>query len=122
MGNKPEEDTINSKNFIIGALIGGIVGASTALLYAPKSGKQLRDDINQGAWQWKYRASDWKDLAYDKGMEVKNKAVNSASDLTKTVKHKLQDKQSKEDEALQAAAEVAEAIEQAADELEKRNN
>lgn len=34
-----------SKGFIIGALVGGVAGAITALLLAPKSGAELRKDI-----------------------------------------------------------------------------
>lgn len=36
-----------SKNFFIGTLVGGIVGSVAALLFAPKSGKELRGDISQ---------------------------------------------------------------------------
>lgn len=34
-----------TKGFIIGALVGGVAGALTALLLAPKSGADLRQDI-----------------------------------------------------------------------------
>ncbi|WP_102345253.1 YtxH domain-containing protein [Bacillus sp. Marseille-P3661] len=40
---------INNKDFLIGTLIGGIVGASVALFLAPKSGKQLRSELNEQA-------------------------------------------------------------------------
>jgi len=36
-------------NFTLGALIGGVIGAVTALLYAPSSGKALRLDLQQKA-------------------------------------------------------------------------
>ncbi|CAH0117659.1 MULTISPECIES: YtxH domain-containing protein [unclassified Paenibacillus] len=39
------------KTFMVGALIGGIVGSVTALLFAPKSGRELRKDIKEGAQQ-----------------------------------------------------------------------
>lgn len=32
-------------NFILGALLGGLVGAMAALLLAPSSGQELRSDI-----------------------------------------------------------------------------
>ena len=32
--------------FVLGAIIGGAAAAITALLYAPKSGKELREDIS----------------------------------------------------------------------------
>ena len=46
-----EEDrnSINSKDFMIGALVGGIIGAATALFVAPKAGKELRNDITEQA-------------------------------------------------------------------------
>lgn len=40
-----------SKGLIWGVLIGGIAGSVTALLLAPKSGKELRQDIADGARQ-----------------------------------------------------------------------
>jgi gas vesicle protein len=35
-----------SKNFIAGAVIGGVVGAAAALLLAPKAGKEIRNGLN----------------------------------------------------------------------------
>ncbi|GAA3401344.1 YtxH domain-containing protein [Paenibacillus hodogayensis] len=37
------------KDFILGAIVGGVLGAVTALLFAPKSGKELRADISTQA-------------------------------------------------------------------------
>ncbi|WP_442601405.1 YtxH domain-containing protein [Paenibacillus sp. KN14-4R] len=36
------------KDWVIGSLVGGAVGAVTALLLAPKSGRELRADIAEG--------------------------------------------------------------------------
>lgn len=38
-----------TKGFLLGALAGGVVGSITALLLAPKPGKELRQDISVGA-------------------------------------------------------------------------
>ncbi|CAM4060874.1 YtxH domain-containing protein [Paenibacillus alkaliterrae] len=38
-----------TKGFLLGALAGGVVGSITALLIAPKAGKELRQDISVGA-------------------------------------------------------------------------
>ncbi|OBZ12991.1 MULTISPECIES: YtxH domain-containing protein [Bacillales] len=35
-----------TKGFLLGALAGGVVGSVTALLLAPKAGKELRQDIS----------------------------------------------------------------------------
>lgn len=41
-------NNMSGKDFVIGALLGGIIGASAALLLAPKSGKELRQDLSEG--------------------------------------------------------------------------
>jgi len=38
-----------TKGFIIGAVVGGVIGSLSALLFAPKAGKELRQDISSGA-------------------------------------------------------------------------
>jgi gas vesicle protein len=38
-----------SKSFLFGAVAGGVLGSVTALLLAPKSGRELRKDITEGA-------------------------------------------------------------------------
>ncbi len=50
---------MNTKDFLIGTLVGGIVGATTALFLAPKSGKELRSDISEQA----YNAKEKKQLS-----------------------------------------------------------
>src|SRR5690625_5040527 len=79
-------DQINSKDFIIGTLIGGMVGASVALLFAPKSGRELREDLNQGATQAKDMAYEWKDVAQEKGSEIKEVAYDKGSEFKKKAK------------------------------------
>ncbi len=37
----------SAKGFLIGVIAGGVAGGLTALLYAPKSGKELRRDIGR---------------------------------------------------------------------------
>ncbi|SFS58001.1 YtxH domain-containing protein [Paenibacillus sp. BC26] len=36
------------KSFLVGAIAGGVIGSVTALLLAPKSGRELRKDIADG--------------------------------------------------------------------------
>lgn len=38
-----------TKGFLLGALAGGVVGSITALLLAPKAGKELRQDLSASA-------------------------------------------------------------------------
>lgn len=83
------EDSINTKDFVIGALIGGIVGAGTALLLAPKSGKELISDINTQASHLKEKSSHLADTAKVKGTEwvqvAKEKAMKSSNQQKKNL-------------------------------------
>ncbi|QGH35356.1 YtxH domain-containing protein [Gracilibacillus salitolerans] len=131
-----ENQNINSKDFLIGSLIGGIVGASLALIFAPKSGKELRGDLNQGAHYVKDRANEWKDVAYEKSGEWRDYAKEQSQQLGNTVSEKSQDltsklketkatiqeKIAKDEDPEKAAEEVAQAIEEAAQAVEDENN
>jgi gas vesicle protein len=44
--NKSED---SSSSFLLGALIGGLVGAAAAIFLAPKSGRELRSTLNNQA-------------------------------------------------------------------------
>src|SRR5699024_112884 len=74
-------DNMNTKDFMVGTLIGGLVGASLALLFAPKSGRELRRQLNDGAVGVAHRAGEWKDIAQEKGSKCKDRAVNQGSEL-----------------------------------------
>ena len=52
--------------FLLGALIGGLVGATAALLLAPKSGKELRGDLNQQSALLKQKSTDFAHYAKEK--------------------------------------------------------
>lgn len=70
------QDQINSKDFLIGTLIGGIVGASIALLWAPKSGRELRMNINEQAH-----------IAKEKGEKLAESAKQKTTILLDKVKN-----------------------------------
>ncbi|MBP2241441.1 gas vesicle protein [Cytobacillus eiseniae] len=79
------EETINTKDFLIGALIGGIVGATTALFLAPKSGKELRNDINEQAIVLKEKSGQIRETAVAKGSEIAAVAKEKTNAITQTV-------------------------------------
>lgn len=126
-------DQINSKDFLIGTLIGSIVGASVALLFAPKSGRELREDINKGASQVMDRASelkdtaqekgaDWKDIAYEKGSELTKKATElskTVAQKTKDLKDTVQETIEKKREENAETLEVGETVGQAGEEADQ---
>jgi gas vesicle protein len=109
-----ENNNMNGKDFLLGALVGGIIGAAAALLLAPKSGKELRQDIGEGyrvvadkttefageistrsqeiAGQVKGIGTDWAGKAKDVGTEWAGKAkevgvelAGKAKDVTTSV-------------------------------------
>ncbi|MCX8051570.1 MAG: YtxH domain-containing protein [Chlorobi bacterium] len=47
-----------ARGFVAGALLGGVAGAVVALLFAPKSGRQLRRDIAERTSELYDRAQD----------------------------------------------------------------
>ena len=126
--NQNNNGGMNGKDFVIGTLIGGIIGASVALLYAPKAGKDLRQDINTGADQVRERASEWKNTAYDTGNELYERAQESSKNLGEKIKQKKDDIQERveylrsenKEQGQEIAEDVAEAIEEAADEMERQ--
>lgn len=76
---------MNTKDFLIGTLIGGIVGASAALLFAPKSGKELREDITEGAATAKDKTYEFTNAAYEKGSDIANTAIDNTKNVAKSV-------------------------------------
>lgn len=85
----------SSKNFLLGAVVGGIVGAVTALLLAPKSGKEMRSDLNEQAHVLKERSLELKDTAVERGSEWISVAKEKSSNIAKTVNEQSQQVASK---------------------------
>ena len=52
--------------FLLGAVVGGTAAAIAALLLAPKSGKELRDELAAQADDLMDMASDYTDMAKEK--------------------------------------------------------
>ncbi|GAB1155768.1 hypothetical protein YWY31_17930 [Paenibacillus illinoisensis] len=65
----------SNKSLLWGALIGSVVGSVTALLLAPKSGRELRKDISEGARQ-----------VTEKGQELAVKVGEQSSQIVSKVK------------------------------------
>lgn len=59
-----DQDAASNGNFLLGALAGALVGAGIALLMAPKSGAQVREDLSTGYGSVRDAASRrYRDLA-----------------------------------------------------------
>jgi len=100
----------HNDGLVTGLLLGAVIGACAALLFAPKSGKSIREDIKHLAgkkankldrtWEKaKDKAGDAKDAfdsaagdAESKLKDFANKAENEAEDGVETVIDKFQKK------------------------------
>ncbi|MEH7124119.1 YtxH domain-containing protein [Bacillus sp. JJ1532] len=84
-GQSKSEENINTKDFLIGALIGGMVGAAAALFLAPKSGKELRNNINEQAVVLKEKTGQLRESAMSKGTQFAGAAKEKSNVLAQSV-------------------------------------
>lgn len=88
-------ETSGSKEFLMGAIIGGLVGAATALFLAPKSGKEIRTDLNTQAENLKGKTSQLYDVAKTKSTELAEVAKVKSSSIGQAVTKQSSDIMSK---------------------------
>lgn len=81
-----EEERVNMKDFVIGALVGGIVGAAAGLLLAPKSGKALLSDVAVQAVNLKDKSADFSTTAKDKTVQLSKQIQEQSTQLVEKVK------------------------------------
>jgi gas vesicle protein len=80
-----ENETSGSKEFLFGAIIGGLVGAATALFLAPKSGREMRTELNTQADHLKGKTSQLYDVAKGKSAELAEVAKGKTSSIGQVV-------------------------------------
>jgi len=97
IGRYESSESSNLGTAITFLLIGLGAGALVGLLLAPKSGKQLRRDLQRGYEDAKDAVGDWADEAKDKVREATDRVRDAASrgadladDLRDTVKEKAE--------------------------------
>ena len=81
-----DRDEMNSKDFLIGALVGGIIGAAAALFLAPKSGAELRGDVSTQATQLKEKTVDLSSTAREKTSQLSTQLKEKSGPLVDKVK------------------------------------
>ncbi|WNF22097.1 YtxH domain-containing protein [Mesobacillus jeotgali] len=85
------ETNSNSKDFVAGAIVGGLAGALAALLLAPKSGKELRGSLNEQTSTLKNKSVDLASVAKEKASGLKD----TVSQQSSTIVNKVKDMKSK---------------------------
>ncbi|WP_042374229.1 YtxH domain-containing protein [Neobacillus jeddahensis] len=78
----------SSGTFILGALIGGVVGAAAALLLAPKSGKELRITLSNQAGQLRESSLNKSGGFIAKTSSLSQDLVQQSSQILNKVKRK----------------------------------
>ncbi|GEK92162.1 YtxH domain-containing protein [Alkalibacterium kapii] len=118
------------KGFVLGTFVGASVAGLTALLLAPKSGKEVRNDIKQQTLKTKEQAKDYVEKAKDKGMELKDsvskksdeyaeKASESYEELTEQAEKNMDKTEENLNKIKQEAKETAEKVKNQMDNEEK---
>lgn len=91
------ETNSNSKDFVTGAIVGGLAGALAALLLAPKSGKELRGTLNEQTSSLKNKSVDLASVAKEKASGLKD----TVSQQSSTIVNKVKDMKSKSENTSQ---------------------
>ncbi|WP_334075927.1 MULTISPECIES: YtxH domain-containing protein [Paenibacillus] len=71
----------NAKGWIWGAAIGAVVGSVTALLFAPKPGRELRKDIADGARQVGEKTQQVAEKVSEQSAELASRVKETAGGL-----------------------------------------
>jgi len=85
IGRYESSDSSNLGTAITFLLIGLGAGALAGLLLAPKTGKQMRRDLQKGFEDAKDKVGDWADDAKDRVRDVASRGVDLADDLREKV-------------------------------------
>lgn len=87
-----EKASTSGKDFVIGAVVGGVIGAAAALFLTPKSGKDLRSDVVVQASNLKGKsigltsqAKETAGVLKEKGTVLASQAKEKSVQLTKKV-------------------------------------
>lgn len=97
-----EYEESGAGSFLLGAVVGGVVGAAAALFLAPKTGKEMRDDLSSQAVHLKEKgieisaiakdkATEYSAVAKDKASEYNTLAKDKAAEFTATAKEKTEE-------------------------------
>jgi gas vesicle protein len=84
-------DNNSGKSFIVGLLAGGAIGALIALLFAPKSGRELRADLKLKGEEYLDEAEKYMSEAREKAKELINEGKKRSEKIISEAKSKSQE-------------------------------
>ena len=86
---------------------GGLIGLAVGVLYAPKSGKETRDDLKKRADEYLEQGLEEYEVQKDRVLEAVEMGRRSAIDTSEDLKSKIQETRDKLKAQVDAAAEAA---------------
>ena len=75
-------------SFLLGAIVGGVIGAAAALFLAPKTGKEMREDFSTQTSHLKEKGIEISAAAKDKATEFTTIAKDKATEYSSVAKDK----------------------------------
>lgn len=103
-----------AKHVLTGILVGGLIGATAMLFFAPRSGEEMRAEVRDKATELRDRTAE---SVKDTVSQVKSKAGQFRGDMTGTAKSLKNRGQDLLVEQLERAAEAVEAAKKAIEEI-----
>jgi len=76
-------------DFLKGVLIGGVIGAVVGILYAPKSGRETREDIGRKAEELVAKAKEEYEQALEKSRKTYETAVSRLKKIEEAAREKV---------------------------------
>jgi gas vesicle protein len=89
-------NNMQSKDFLVGATIGGLLGTVAALLVAPKSGKKLRQDLCDFCYDVKEKTQDLTEQVSQKGKCLTKQAKCQANGWSHYFKDMVSEEENQE--------------------------
>jgi gas vesicle protein len=92
-----EDKMMSEKNgdLLKGLFVGGLIGIALGLLFAPRSGKETRDDIKQKANDLFVKARDEYEKVVEKSKLACEKSVQQLKDMNLSAKEKTMEMENK---------------------------
>jgi len=88
-------------DFLKGLVIGGLAGAVIGILYAPKSGKETREEIGKKAEELLVKAKEEYEQALEKSRKTYETAVSRLKKIEEAAREKVGDLESKAGEMVE---------------------
>lgn len=80
-----KEHNQSSRDFLLGAIIGGAIGAAAAFFLTPKAGKELRQNLSAQAQSLREKTGQFRDAAVERGSEWAGAAKEKTSSIGQAV-------------------------------------